>query len=148
MGLRRDRDNPRPGRPRKPVEQQIGQQEGREMVDREGQLVTIGRNRVARRDQPGIIDQHVEPLVPRPYLGGEGAHRVEAGKIGDRGFELGARHALGDKAARRLGALGIAPDHDDPHPRAREAKRRMASNSGARPGDDGDFCAVTGHRRE
>ena len=45
-----------------PIEQQVGQQERREVVHRDGRLVPVLRELISRRDDPGVVDEHVEPV--------------------------------------------------------------------------------------
>ena len=94
MRLRRDGDDARGGRGAQPVEQQIGQQERRQMVDRDGQLVAVLGQLRAGRDQPGIVDQHVEPLVPCQHRFGQLPHLGEAGEIGQRRLDRPGRRRV------------------------------------------------------
>src|SRR5215468_6365078 len=63
MRLRGDNDDPRWRGCLEAFEQQISQQEGRQMIDREGQLEPIERKPVFWRHQPGIVDQKIEPAI-------------------------------------------------------------------------------------
>ena len=74
VGFRGDGDDARRRRGLEAVEQQIGQQKRREVIDRKGQLEPVRRKPVLRRKQAGIVDEHVEPVVrrteSRPPAGG------------------------------------------------------------------------------
>jgi hypothetical protein len=53
------------------VSQQHGEQERREVVDLEGQLVTVGGDRAPRSGyQSGVADQDVDPRVLAAEVGG------------------------------------------------------------------------------
>ena len=107
------------------------------MIDREGQLETVERKPVFWRHQPGVVDQQIEPVIGSEDFVGEAPHLVEAGKIGKRNRDSVGARSLNHKAPRRLGAVPIAADHDDPHPSAGEAERGVEPDPRARPGDDG-----------
>jgi hypothetical protein len=66
------------------IQPQIGQRERREVIDRKGQLETVRRKPVLRRKQAGIVDQHIEPVVPGQNLVRQPAHLRETRKIGER----------------------------------------------------------------
>ena len=73
---------------------------------------------------------------------GEGAHRGEAGEVGERGLDRGVAalggQALGDIVSRPLGARRVPPGHDDAEPGARETERGLEPDPGARSGDQGE----------
>ena len=149
MRLRGDRDDPRRhhGGPQT-IEQQVGQQERREVVDGDRQLVAVLGQLKAGADQPGIVDQHVDARVVREDCLGEPAHCGEAGEIGERAGDPWRARPLGDEPSRPLGAAGIAADQHDLQPVAGEAERGMQSDPGAGAGNDGDrFGRARGHRR-
>jgi hypothetical protein len=73
------------------------------MVDRKGQLEAVFRQAVMRRDQPGIVDQNVEAVVPAQNLVSQTANRGQRAKIGECGFEL--RPSV--RAATKLRAVSV-----------------------------------------
>ena len=91
------------------------------MIDRKGQLETVRRKPVLRRKQAGIVDQHVEPVVPGENLVRQPPHFRETRKIGERHIDPVRARTLGDPPARLLGPRAVAAGHHDPHPGAREA---------------------------
>ena len=78
------------------------------MVDRKGQLEAVFRQTVMRRDQPGIVDQNVEAVVPAQNLVSQTANCGQRAKIGECGFELRAFGPCGNKAARCFGPFMVA----------------------------------------
>jgi hypothetical protein len=81
------------------------EQERREVVDLEGQLVPVaGDGACSGGDQPGVVDQEVDPRVPGCQLSGELANLIEMREVGD--VPIRARFA-GDCAGFR----GRSPDH-------------------------------------
>ena len=109
------------------------------MVDREGQLVAVGRALETRRHQAGVVDEDIDLLFALEQLLGEPAHRVEAREIGNRGREQARVRALGDETAGGVEPGRIAPDHDDAHALAREAERGVEPDPGIGAGDDGGW---------
>src|SRR5215468_2242526 len=106
------------------------------MVDRKGQLEAIFRQAVMRRDQPGIVHQNVEAVVPAQNLVSQTANRGQRAKIGECGFELRAFDPCGDKAARCFGSSMVAAGHDDAHPATGEAQRGIKPDSRTGASDD------------
>ena len=138
MRFRRDGDDARRRRGLEAVQQQIGQQKRREVIDRKGQLEPVRRKPVLRRKQAGIVDQHVEPVVPGQNLVRQPAHLRETRKIGERHIDPVRARALDDPSPRLLGPRTVAAGHHDPHPGPRETQRGVQPDPGARPGHDCD----------
>ncbi len=109
------------------------------MVDREGHFIAVGGVCPLRRDQPGVVDQHVDPAALGEQRAGQSAHRIEAGEIGEGDARQIAAGAFCDRPARGLSAGPVASDHDDPHPDAREPDRGVKADPGARPCNNGDW---------
>jgi hypothetical protein len=100
-------------RVRQRLAEQRGEQERREVVDLEGQLVPVaGDNARSGGDQPGVVDQDVDPRVPGCQLPGELANLIEMREVGD--VPIRAQFA-GDCAGFR----GRSPDRPPPPPRRR-----------------------------
>ena len=76
-----------------PAPQQAGQQERREVVEREGVLEAIGSDVPAGLEPPGVVDQHVQPRVGAKYLSGQTAHLRLGGHVGGKGFRGAAAAA-------------------------------------------------------
>ena len=72
-----DRDDPRGCRGQKPIEQQIRQQKGGEVIDRKGQFETVCRQPVFRRKEAGIVYEHINPVMSGQDLIGQPAHLGE-----------------------------------------------------------------------
>jgi hypothetical protein len=69
---------------RQRLAEQGGEQERREVVDLEGQLVPVaGDGACSGGDQPGVVDQDVDPRVPGCQLPGELANLIEMREVGD-----------------------------------------------------------------
>ena len=98
MRFRGDSDDPRRRRGPQPIEQQIGQQERGEMIDRKGQLEPVGRNPRSGREQPGVVDEDTDPVMGREDFVREAAHLGECREIGELHL---------DRRARRLMAWSI-----------------------------------------
>ena len=113
------------------------------MIDREGQLETVRRKPVVRRKQAGIVDEHIEPVVPGQDLVGQPAHVAEPRKIGERDLDPIRPGTLGHQPTRRLGPPAVAARHDDPHSDAGKANRSVQPDAGTRPGDDRDLLRLT-----
>ena len=120
-----------------PVEQQIGQQERGQVVDRKGHLVPVRRPLEFRRKQAGVVDQEIDPVVRGQDLVGQAAHFGQRGEIGERGLDLRPARPLGRRtgAPPRCGQRS-RPVMTTPHPGAGEAQCRIEPDPGARPGDD------------
>jgi len=68
---------------RQRLAEQGGEQERREVVDLEGQLVPVaGDGACSGGDQPGVVDQDVDPRVPGCQLRGELANLIEMREVG------------------------------------------------------------------
>ena len=109
---RADVDDARRGAGAQPLQQQVGQQERCQVVDRKGALVAVGGGAAAAHGDAGVVDQHVEPragaqdlLRQRPHLG---QHR----EVGGYGRHLPVAGGGGDRARRGTGARLVAPVHD------------------------------------
>ena len=63
------------------------------------------RSLISRRDDAGIVDEHVEPVIPAEDRFGQRAHRGEAGEVGEGGLDRRGVAALG---GRRLATSSLA----------------------------------------
>jgi hypothetical protein len=115
--------------------EQGGAQERREVADREGQLVPVaGDGACSGGDQPGVVDQDVDPRVPGCQLPGELANLIEMREPGD--VPIRAQFA-GDCAGFR----GRSPDHH--HRGAQVAQRSSSGGADAIAGAGHHHRAVT-----
>ena len=55
-------------------QQQAGQQEVAQVVQREGHLETVGAAPVGQKDGPGIVQQHIQMGRQFHRLGGDATH--------------------------------------------------------------------------
>ena len=111
------------------VEKLAGQDEGREVIDREGLLEAVFRHAAGGHEDAGVVDEHVELVVPRLELGGYAAHLLERSQVGDDELDVA-------RAGRRLdvlhGALPLLPAAgDEDHARALLGKRKRRGLSDA-----------------
>jgi hypothetical protein len=103
---------------RQQAEQQVGEQEVAQVVDREGRLQAVdGARRLADLLHARIADQRVQGRQARGLEPGrERAHRGERGQV-----QRERSRALPDAPGRLLGARGIsAGERDTPAPRTGE----------------------------
>ena len=107
--------------------EEVGEQEGREVVDLEVRLVAVGGRPGRGEGAAGVVHQHVQRADPLGDLLGQAAYVVEAGEVGDQG--LGA-DGLRDRPQLVEGASG------DVHRRAsrRQHACRLGADPVARPG--------------
>ena len=131
----------RRGRRLQPVEQQVRQQERGEVVDRHRELEPIGRDRTSSGDEPGVVDENVDPLVALEERRGDAAYLGERREV--------CHEWLGtDLPGDRSGAPLVAADGNDRGAAFRELDRGRAPDPRARAGDhDGDVSRRTRPRR-
>ena len=128
--------------------QQVGHQHRTQHVHRHAELVAL-RGRGARgRHHPGVVDEHVHPLLGE--LGDEAAHVVEVADVAAAHVDPRA----GDRPAQLLGgalALGLVADHQhDLRAAPREPLGGGGAETGRRTGDERDAarqCVGLGVRR-
>ena len=134
---RRDVDDARRRGGLQQRQQLVGQQEAREIVHREAQLVAVdaglpARHRPCRADA-GVVDQEVEAVHGAAHLVRQAAHLGQRRQVGLQ--EGGAAAGLGDLAApapRRAWRRGRAPARASrpcPAPSQPRARRRRLPRS-------------------
>ncbi len=64
MGAGRHRDDARWCAALQPIQKQLGQQEGGEVVERERALQAVGGDVAVRPEPADVVDQHVQTRVP------------------------------------------------------------------------------------
>ena len=125
-----------------PVQQQVGEQERREMVEGEGALEPVGGDVPGVPVAADVVDQHVEPGQALEYLGGQPAHLRLGGEVGDEHVDLPAA-GCADLAGRGLGASAVpAGDRQVRAHRGQAERGRLADAAGG----TGDQHGPTGHR--
>ena len=105
-------DDPRRGRALDQRQQASGEQEGCEVVDREGQLVAVGALLTAAGGaDPGVVDEHVDPGLLEQGVG-KLPDLVQRGEIRPSPFQLaaGPRPQL---LEQRLTLLLVSPVEDE-----------------------------------
>jgi len=114
VGAGRDGDDPG-GRARgEPVQQQIGQQERREVVEREGALQAVGGEVPVSPEPADIVNQHVQPRIGVSHLGGQAAHLCQDRHVGGKGVDGWAARCGADAGRGRLGTGLITAGDADP----------------------------------
>jgi hypothetical protein len=117
-------------------QEEVREEEGREVVHREGVLVAILREPEVRMPDARVVHEDVQTLVAREHRGGERAHvgqrrevRTEDDDVGGEGCHRGAR-------GLELG--GVAADDAHREATTRESEGRREADASARAGDEGD----------
>ena len=141
LRARRDGDDPGRGGGPEPVQQQVRQQERREVVDRERALQTVLRDMPCRPVAAHVVHQDVEARVCRAYLLRETAHLALGGQVGGEDVDITACPA--DPLRGRLGPGLVAPDDAHPGPETGETGGRGQADP---TGPAGDQHGLAGHR--
>ena len=71
-----------------PVEEQLGQEEGTEVVDGEGRLESVGRLAAVGQDDPGVVDQDVDPAQRSADVGRPGPDRGQVTEVEDDDLDV------------------------------------------------------------
>ena len=130
----------------KPVEQQRGQQEWREVVEGPCHLDAVDAQLAAREHGAGIVDEHVDPLVAIGDLVGQPANFRQRRQIGEENIgRLAAWRNAGDLRTCRAGFVTIA--RDDRQRRATGGQRLRGSQADAIRGSGDDDPLGQGRRR-
>ena len=144
VGAGGDGDDPG-GRARgEAVQQQAGQQERREVVEREGVLHAIGGDVPVSPEPADVVDQHVQPRVGVQYLSGQTAHPGLNRHVRGKGIHRRATRGGADARRGRLGAGRIPAGDADPG-----AQRGEPDGGGPAyaAGTSGDQNGLPGHER-
>jgi hypothetical protein len=110
----------------------VGQQERREVVDGEAQLVTVPARGVARlatptRPDAGVVHQHVQTIVVGHYLVGQPVDLFQRGEVGQVIVEIVVAGLFADLAHRGFATLEVAAVQQYGRPRGGQvARRRLA----------------------
>src|SRR5690606_21515057 len=81
---RRGADHPGRGE-LEPVEEEVGEQEGGEVVDLHDQLMAVRGDAALAGHDPGVVDQDMDVVIPPEELIGEVTDLVERGEVGGYG---------------------------------------------------------------
>ncbi len=68
LGTRRDSDDAARSTLSEEIQEHVRQEERGQVVDGQGSLDTVRSLGAALQDQAGVVDEHVEPVVPFPEL--------------------------------------------------------------------------------
>ncbi len=118
------------------------QQERRQDVRRECQLVALASDRVVVGERAGVQDEHVEAVVIFGEARGEGRGLREGGEICEVGLDRTSCGG-GDLAAGAFGALRVAPDDGDVAAQRRDRLGGRSPKARGRPGHDCHLAVET-----
>jgi hypothetical protein len=143
VGAGRDGDDPGGCAGGEAVQQQAGQQERCEVVEREGALQAIGGEVPVSPEPADVIDQHIQPRIGASHLGGQMAHPGLGGHVRGKGIHRRAARCGADAGRGRLGAGLIAAGDADPGAQGGEPDGGgLADATGA----SGDQNELPGHQ--
>ncbi len=143
-GQRRDVDDPRRRALPHEGEEQVGEQEGRQVVHLEAELVAVLADEALVRSRPDarVVDQHVQAVVVAQDRLGELAHLGEGGEVGP--VEAGAPSVALDLPHDLVAALDAASVHDHVPPVGGEAVRDGAAQPTRRSRHEHDPLSLRG----
>ncbi len=143
LGAGRHRDHPRGRTGLQSFQEQVGQQEGGQVVDGEGVFQAVHGDVPVGPEPADVVDQHVEAGVCLEHLRGEPAHLRLGGHVGDEHVHRVIARCRADVGCGGLGAGGVAPDDADSGAHSREPDGGgLADPAGAA----GDQHGPAGHR--
>ena len=108
---------------REQVGQLGGQQEARQVIQGEGQLVPVRRKTPAAEHGAGVVDQHVEAAVQRPELRGDAPYLGLLRQIADEKPQTIVAGRAADLRQHGVATGLVASDHDQRGPHAGERTR-------------------------
>src|SRR5207237_10151366 len=111
-------------------------QERGQVIDREGQLVTVGAARVRGGHQPGIVDQHVETRQERVQVLRQTPHLRELREIRLHEAYLGVTGVTADVPGHRASAGEVTSVDQDSRAARGQCPRGRASDAVRGPGDN------------
>lgn len=126
------------------VEQQRGQHEVAEVVDREGHLQALCGLAARAQDQPGVVDQYVEPVKATEQLRRERLDARRRREVERQAVHVLVGPALADLAERVGAAVRVARGEDHRRPERRQPNRRLFADPRV-PAGDYDYFST--HRR-
>ena len=143
VGVRTDIENARRSAVFKQIEQQVGEQKVRQVVDYKGIFQPLRGQLAAFHKHPGVVDQHIQARETFLHLRRHLAHLFQRTEIGDQDIEgrfaAGAFHRLADFFQGGLGARQAAPVHDDMRPHAGQFECGLLADAIGGTGDEDGF---------
>jgi hypothetical protein len=123
------------------VEQQVGEEEVAEVVQREGVLQPVDGHPALRDHGTGVVDQDVQPVRGLLHLRGQAARGLLRGEVGAEQRQPPVPRALPDGVQRNL-ASTLVPAHAE-HARTagRQGEGGLEADSVVRPRDQGDLSS-------
>jgi len=129
-----DRDHTGRGALLEPAEEQVGEQERREMVDSEGALEPVGGDMPGVPVPADVIDQYIDPGQALQYLAGQPPHLRLGGQVRDEHVHLAGAGGA-DLASRVLGAPAVPAGDREVRAHRGQAERGRPADASAAPGD-------------
>jgi hypothetical protein len=131
---------------RKERQQQVGQQQGCEMVHLQAELVAIGADlaplsAVRSGAYAGVVDEDVETVVSGRNLLGQAMHVAKRREICDVCLQPIVARCGSDLATRRCRALGVTTVQQNTGSTAGELPCRSLADAVGRTGDENDLLA-------
>ena len=127
----------------KPVEEQVGEQERREMVEGEGVLEPVGGDVPGVPVAADVVDQHIDPGEALEHLGSQPPHLRLGGEVRDEHVHVAAAGGA-DLASRVLGALAVPAGDREVRTHRRQAEGGRFADASAAAGDQ---HRLAGHRK-
>ena len=136
MRVRAGRDDARGRRLAQPVEQELREQERRELVDGEGGLEAVDRERPAAAEESGVVNEHVDLGVPLAQLAGEPSHFGQVGEVRAQRLCRICRVDRSEALPDRLEPSPVAADRHHGRAHRGELDCRCGADPGAGSGHD------------
>ena len=147
MRIRRHVDDAGGGGRAHPVEEEVGEEKGAEVVRGKGGLQPFDRLGPLGQDQPRVVDEHVQPRRLLEDLGGPPAHRREVGQIEGHELDLtGAVDPLRDGRDGGTALVGVASGHEDTGAHPSQRRGGLEPDAGIATRDDDRLPLHVGHR--
>jgi hypothetical protein len=139
------RDNPGGGAGHESVDEQVGEQERCEVVERERVLEPVGGDVPRVPEAPDVVDQDVQAGKGGEDVGGEPAHLRLGRHVRDEDLHGWSVVRL-DLGGGVLGPAAVPAGDRDPCAQGGESGRGRLADAACAPGDqDGSVCHLPGH---
>ena len=96
-----------------PIEQQVREQKGGEVVHGERALEPVGRDVARRPEPPDVVDQHVQPRVRLEHGRGEAPDLGLRGQVRDERVDVPIAGRVADLGDGRLGSIVVPAGDGD-----------------------------------